>query len=85
MLLCHLCNDLELILRLQLGTSRTDDIKTARIPVCIYILIIELYKVILYKTAGTALETKQNIIPVGSLDRIIQTAYHVVSAWCLTA
>ena len=84
-LLRHFGNDPELFLSLQLRTAGTDDIETAGIPVLVDVFVGELDEIVVDQSGGTALEAKEYVALVRSLERVVQTADHVMSAGRLSA
>ena len=63
----------------------TDDIESTGISVLVDICIIKYDEIVFDQSAWTTFETNQNILFIGCLQRIIQTTYNIVSAWCLSA
>ena len=84
-LLRHFGHDFELFFRFQFGTAGTDDIETAGVPVGVDVLVGEFDVVVIDQSGGAALEAEQDVILVGGLDGVIQTADDVVSAGGLSA
>ena len=84
-LLANLCGNGKLLFGLQLGSSGTDDIKSAGISVLINISILKHNIIVLNQSAGASLEANQDILFIGCLQGIVQTAYDIVSARCLSA
>ena len=84
-LLADLCCHRELLLGLKLGPAGADDIEAAGIPVLIDVLIFHDDVIILKKSARAALESIQNIVLIGCLQRIIQSADNIVAAGSLSA
>ena len=84
-LLAVLGDNGELLLSLQLGAAGADDVEAAGVAVLVDVGIVEDDEVVVQQTAGTALETNQDVLGVGGLQRVVQAAHHVVAAGSLTA
>ena len=85
MLPADLHNKLKLLLCLQLGPARTDNIKSACISISIDICIIKYKIVILQKPTRSAFKAKQDIVRIRCLQGIIEAADNIVAARCLSS
>ena len=85
MLLANLCNNCELLLGLQLSSAGTDDVKAAGVAVLVDIFVVKDDIAVFKQTAGAALEAVENVVLVGCLQSIVQTADNVVAAGSLAA
>ena len=72
--------DRELFLRFQFRSSRTDNIKTARVAVLVDVFVVEYEVVVVDQPAWPVFKAKQLVVRVRRFQRVVQTADDVMAA-----